>query len=67
VLLGAVGAALVGRLVGSFLYGVSGSDPLTFAVTLSILVSVALLATVFPARRAARVSPMVAIRYDQSR
>jgi hypothetical protein len=67
VLLGAVGAALVGRLVGSFLYGVSGSDPLTLGVTLAILIAVALLATVFPARRAARVSPMVAIRYDQSR
>jgi len=67
VLVGAVGAVLVGRLVGSFLYGVSGSDPLTFVVTVAILMTVALLATLLPARRAARVSPMVAIRYDQSR
>jgi predicted permease len=67
VLVGAVGAVLVGRLVGSFLYGVSGSDPLTFVATTAILMTVALLATLLPARRAARVSPMVAIRYDQSR
>jgi predicted permease len=65
--LGAVGAVVVGRLVGGFLYGVSGSDPLTIAATLTILVTTALVATLFPARRAARVSPMVAIRYDQSR
>jgi putative ABC transport system permease protein len=65
--IGAAAALAMGHLLESFLYGVRGADPLTFLLIVPLLVAVALLATVFPARRAARVSPLVAIRYDQNR
>jgi putative ABC transport system permease protein len=65
--LGTVLGLISGRLVARVLFGVSGADPATFLLTLAVLVVVALLATLIPARRAARVSPMVAIRYDQAR
>ena len=67
VVAGGILAFVTGRLISTMLFGISGSDPPTFVVTVLILVSVALLATLVPARRAARVSPMVAIRYDQGR
>lgn len=54
----------VGRLLGSMLYGVSGSDPLTFASIAALLGAVALLASWVPARRAARVDPMIALRSE---
>jgi ABC-type antimicrobial peptide transport system permease subunit len=59
---GAVGAWATGRLLGSLLYGVSGSDPLTFGVMVAVLGSVAMAAAYFPARRASRVDPMTALR-----
>jgi putative ABC transport system permease protein len=66
-LVGGAGALATGHLMDSFLYGVRGGDPSTLLLVIPVLVAVALLATLFPARRAARVSPMVAIRYDQGR
>jgi predicted permease len=66
-LLGGAGALATGQLVHGLLYGVRGADPLTFLLVVPVLGIVALLATLFPARRAARVSPMLAIRQDQSR
>jgi predicted permease len=66
-LVGGAGALATGHVMQSFLFGVRGADPLTFVLIVPLLVGVALLATVFPARRAARVSPLVAIRYDQNR
>jgi putative ABC transport system permease protein len=52
------------RMLASYLYGVSPADPLTYlAVTLTLIV-VALLACYFPARRAAGVDPMTALRHD---
>jgi predicted permease len=67
VVLGGVGALVLGRLATDMFYGVTGTDPATLLATVFILMLVALLATVIPARRATKVSPMIAIRYDQSR
>ncbi|MEA2600539.1 MAG: putative transport system permease protein, partial [Acidobacteriota bacterium] len=52
------------RFIGSFLYGVSPADPVSFLGVITVLGSAALLATYVPARRATRVDPMTAMRYD---
>jgi predicted permease len=64
IVVGVAGALVVARLLGGLLFGVSVSDPVTFLATLTLLVAASLLATLIPARRATRVDPMVALRYE---
>jgi putative ABC transport system permease protein len=62
--MGLVGSLGFGRLLASMLYDVSPADPLTFALMSIGLIGVAVLANYIPARRAAKVDPMVALRYE---
>jgi ABC-type antimicrobial peptide transport system permease subunit len=60
-----VAAAIAGsRLVATLLFGLAPTDPLTIAAAVVLMVAVSLMAGYLPARRAARVDPMVALRYE---
>jgi putative ABC transport system permease protein len=61
--LGLVGAVALSSLIERLLFGVPGTDPLTYAAVAALLLSVAALACLLPARRAASVDPLVALRH----
>jgi putative ABC transport system permease protein len=61
---GLAGAVVVSRLLSRFLYGLSSADPLTFGGVAAVLAVVAFAANYVPARRAIKVDPTVALRYE---
>jgi putative ABC transport system permease protein len=64
VVLGLIGAALLSRSMTTLLYNVQPTDPVVYAVVSLVLIAVALLASYLPARRAARLDPLIALREE---
>ncbi len=64
IVIGLAGSLALSRVVASLLFGVTATDPLTFGAVILLLVAAAMLACYIPARRASKVDPMVALRYE---
>jgi putative ABC transport system permease protein len=64
VLLGVVGAAAITRVIGTLLYDVTPTDPVSFVAVIAVLGGVGLLASYLPARRAMRINPVTALRSE---
>jgi len=62
--IGVVGALALSRVMRTMLFGVQGSDPLTFVAVSLLLAAIAFVATYLPARRAARIDPMISLRSE---
>jgi ABC-type antimicrobial peptide transport system permease subunit len=62
--IGIVGALAVTHLMTRFHYGVHSTDPITFVAVSLLLMAIALLACYVPARKAMKVDPMIALRYE---
>ena len=61
---GLIAAVVIGHVMAGWFYGVKPTDPLTYAVSIAVVLSVTLLASYIPARRALKVDPMTALRYE---